>query len=233
MIAKQQYRAALSELLKSVELDSTNARSHYHLGFVYLHGFNRLEQAEQCLRTALSVSKTAYSEANNLLGLILTRQGRYPEAISQFETAMANILYPTPQFAEQNLAQTLILMGKKGEGVRRLKVLVRRVPNLCGAYQSLLDVGLRDGDANLLALYDPLFMKHCVRPSQVAERLDAAVRRAAYRRGVARARRRADAKAAFALATECRARVPRTVGDSGKACPIVRAPKPDPGFGGD
>jgi tetratricopeptide (TPR) repeat protein len=233
LIVKQQYRQALGELLKARDLDPENARTHYHLGFVYLYGFNKPKEAEKCLRDALEQSTEPYSEAENLLGLTLSRQGRYEEALKAFEHALTNILYATPQFAHQNLAQTLILMGRQAEGIRRLKRLLKQVPNLCGAYQTLLDEGLKAGDSAMLAAYDPQFMKFCIRPAQVAERIEVSHRRAAYRRAVARCRSRSDHACAFELAQECKKRVPYTVGDEGPACPKASKPKASAGFGGD
>ena len=232
LIEKQQYRQALVELRNSVELDPKNARTHYHLGYVYLYGFEMPADAEKALRSAIAISKEPYSEAHNLLGLVLNEQGRYDDAIKQFEQALTNILYSTPQFAEQNLAQTLILQGKVNEGVKRLKSLLRRVPNLCGAYITLLNLGLKQGDSAMLAAYDPPFMKKCVRPKQIAGRISPAVLRSAYRRAAARCDRRQDEQCAFELAQECTKRVPRTVGDSGPRCPKAEAPKPRAGFGG-
>jgi Tfp pilus assembly protein PilF len=232
LIGKQQFRQALSELRKSRNFDPSNARTHYHLGYVYLYGFKKPQEAESALREAIKQSEDPYSEAHNLLGLALNEQRRYDEAIVQFEEALTNILYPTPQFAQQNLAQTLILQGKTAVGVKRLKALLRQVPNLCGAYITLLDVGLKAGDSAMLGAYDPPFMSHCVRPAQVAERIDGAIRRAAYRRAVARCVGKSDLKCAFELASECTKRVPKTVGDEGPPCPTARPPKPRAGFGG-
>ena len=232
LIGKQQYRQALVELRKSVDLDPQNPRSHYHLAYVYLYGFQKPVEAEKALRTSISVSKEPYSEAHNLLGLALNEQRRYAEAIKEFEEALTNILYPTPQFAEQNLAQTLILQGQVEAGVRRLKNLLRRVPNLCGAYISLLRVGMEAGDSNMMATYDPPFMKHCVGPEEIAKRIDPPALRGAYRRAVARCQQRENAECAYTLAKECLARVPVTVGDTGPRCPQVRRPKPSAGFGG-
>lgn len=233
LIIKQQYRQALTELLKSRDLDPENARTHYHLGFVYLYGFNKPKEAEECLRAALEQSSDPYSEAENLLGLTLSRQGRYEEALKSFEQALTNILYATPQFAQQNLAQTLILMGRQAEGIQRLKRLLKQVPNLCGAYQTLLEEGLKAGDSAMLAAYDPQFMKFCIRPAQVAERIEAPQRRAAYRRAAARCRARSDRACAFELAKECKKRVPRTLGDEGARCPSAAKPKTRAGFGGN
>ena len=124
------------------------------------------------------------------------------------------------------------LHGNVDEGVRRLKRLLRRVPNLCGAYITLLDIGLKAGDSAMLAAYDPPFMKKCVRPEQIASRINPATLRQAYRRAVARCDRRADEQCAYELAKECAKRVPRTVGDNGPRCPTAKAPKPRAGFGG-
>ena len=232
LIEKQQYRQALVELRNSLELDPKSARTYYHLGYVYLYGFKKPVDAERALRAAIDVAEEPYSEAHNLLGLALNEQRRHDEALKQFEQALTNILYTTPQFAEQNLAQTLILQGKVDEGVRRLKRLLRRVPNLCGAYITLLDVGLKAGDSAMLAAYDPPFMKKCVHPQQIASRISPDILRRAYRRAVARCERRQDEQCAFDLAQECVKRVPRTVGDTGPRCPTAKAPKPGVGFGG-
>ena len=54
------------------------------------------------------------------------------------------------------------------------------MPNLCGAYISLL-VGLERGDSAMLAAYDPPFLKYCV-GEEIASRIDPLVLRSAYRR---------------------------------------------------
>ena len=62
----------------------------------------------------------------------------------------------------------------------------------------------------------------CVRPKEIASRIDPLVLRITYRRAVARCQRRQDEQCAFETATECTKRVARTVGDSGPPCPSAK-----------
>ena len=227
-MSKREWRQALGELRAAKNYDPKNAEVRYSLAFCQFYGFQRPGRAEQELRQAIAL-KSDYSEAYNLLGIVLNHMGRREEAIGAFETALKNMLYRTPFFAAQNLAQTLVLMGREEEGMKRLRLALKGNPNLCGAYLSLLDLAKRRRDQKTIKRYDPEFVTRCVRHPQAGERLPNEVRRQAYLRAIKRARSQRDQTMMNTLIEECRQRVPRRDDERGPDCPKG---SPDGAFGG-
>jgi type IV pilus assembly protein PilF len=220
-ISKQHWRPALRELLAAKELAPAQPTIRYHLALTYFYGFDRVKEAEEEVRAALGLRKKTYSEAHNLLGLVLNRLGRPKEAIEQFELALQNLLYSTPFFAEQNLAQTLILIGQDADGIRRLEALVKAKPFLCGALHTLVQQGLKNQKSGLLDRHDKAFVERCVRHKDVQKRIPKPDLRRAYRRAARRAAKAGDRKLAAELAKECRARVGRAADEPRPSCPKV------------
>ena len=217
-MSKREWRQALGELRAAKNYDPGNAEVRYSLAFCQFYGFKQAHAAEEELRQAIKL-KADYSEAYNLLGIVLNDVGRREEAIEAFEAALNNMLYRTPFFAAQNLAQTLVLMGREDEGMKRLRLALKGNPNLCGAYLSLLDLAKRRKDRKTLKRYDPEFLTRCVRNPKAGERLPREVRRDAYLRGIKRARSAQDQQGIKDLTQECRARVPRRDDERGPDCP--------------
>ncbi|MBN2359709.1 MAG: tetratricopeptide repeat protein [Deltaproteobacteria bacterium] len=130
------YREALAELLKAEQLNPEDPEIQYALGLTYLYGFKRYQDSRQHLERALEM-RPEFSEAENVYGVTLLEEGRYQEAIPHFERAMSNLLYVTPQYAEQNLGWALHKIGRSEEGFAHLQHAVQEAPELCGAYYQL------------------------------------------------------------------------------------------------
>ncbi len=101
--------AAMKELARARELDPGNAEIDMVLGVAY-QARGDLKNAEKFLRRAID-EKPDYAEAHNNLGFLLSAQGRSKEAIREYEKAISNVLYQTPEVACTNL----------GEEYRRMK----------------------------------------------------------------------------------------------------------------
>jgi predicted Zn-dependent protease len=56
---------------------------------------------------------------------------------------LGDIFYPTPEFAEHNLARALACQGRLAEAIDRLRRLVSRRPGFCLGYLSLAELALR------------------------------------------------------------------------------------------
>ncbi len=95
--------AAMKELAKAAELDPGNAEIVMVLGLAY-QSRGDYKNAEKNLRRAIDM-KPDYSEAHNNLGFLLSLQGRGKEAIREYETAVGNVLYQTPEVAYTNMAE--------------------------------------------------------------------------------------------------------------------------------
>lgn len=101
--------AAMRELTKASELDPANPEIVMVLGLAYQQRGD-FKNAEKYLRRAIDMRQD-YSDAHNNLGYLLSLQGRGKEAIREYEAAVGNILYQTPEVGYTNM----------GEEYRRLK----------------------------------------------------------------------------------------------------------------
>jgi Tfp pilus assembly protein PilF len=101
-------RAAYPELTLAIKLDPKNARYHHTLGTLYLYNKD-YPSAERETLYALRLDPT-YAEAHNSLGLIYLNLGKLSEAAAEFGKALANLSYPTPEFAAYNLGKAAYQM---------------------------------------------------------------------------------------------------------------------------
>lgn len=114
--------AAMRELSKAAELDPANPDIDISLGLAY-QARGDLRDAEKHFRSAIR-KKPDYAEAHNNLGIVLSRTGRGDEAISEFEAAVANVMYPTPEAAYFNMGEEYRSRGdmKKAEEMYRRSI---------------------------------------------------------------------------------------------------------------
>jgi tetratricopeptide (TPR) repeat protein len=101
-------RAAYPELTQAIKLDSKNARYRQMLGTLYLYNQD-FQAAERETLLALKLDPNL-AEAHNNLGLIYLSQGRLPEAAAEFNKALENLSYPTPEYAAYNLGKASYLL---------------------------------------------------------------------------------------------------------------------------
>ena len=102
-------RAAYPELMNAIKLDPGNPQFHQLLGALYLYGKD-FAAAER--ETLLALERDPnLAEAHNNLGLVYLEQERLPEAAAQFRKALANLAYPTPEYAAFNLGNAEYRLG--------------------------------------------------------------------------------------------------------------------------
>jgi len=157
---KQDYRQALSELTRALELNPDDPEAHYALGLTYFSGFNRLNEAEDHLRKAVAL-RAKFSDAENALGNVLMAKGNCDAAIPFFERAMSNLVWPTPYLAEQNLGWCLYRTGKQDQGINHLKSAVNIQPQLCGGYDYLARIYAERGDQAEIIRWLEKYLQHC------------------------------------------------------------------------
>jgi len=95
--------AAMKELARARELDPDNPEIDMVLGIAY-QARGDYPNAEKFLRRAID-KKPDYSDAHNNLGFLLSAQGRSKDAIREYEKAVANVVYQTPEVACTNMAE--------------------------------------------------------------------------------------------------------------------------------
>lgn len=101
-------RAAYPELTLAIKLDPKNARYRQTLGTLHLYNQD-YESAERETLLALKLDPD-HAEGHNNLGLIYLSQGKISEAAAEFRKALANLSYPTPEYAAYNLGKAAYLL---------------------------------------------------------------------------------------------------------------------------
>lgn len=142
--SRGQHAVALQELAEALSADGGYAPAHNMLGLV--HGELREDaKAEASFRQALSLQRN-YSEAYNNYGWFLCQRGRIDEALAQFEAALTNPLYASPDKALANAGICSLKKGDLQGAEAYLQRALKRVPNQPNALRALADVHFRQGN---------------------------------------------------------------------------------------
>jgi len=112
------WSEAETEFRRTLELNPNNAAAHYFYAIGYLAPENRIDQALEQYRIALSLDPLS-SIVNTNYALMLVQARRYPEALAQFQKVLAR----DPNFppAHYKLSQLYAATGRFAEAVRELR----------------------------------------------------------------------------------------------------------------
>ncbi len=135
--------SAMRELSKAAELDPENPEIDMTLGLAYQARGDH-EKAEEYLRTAIRKNPD-YAAAHNNLGNLLVQKGKGEEAIREYEKAVANVLYPTPEFGYYNMGREYA----RQKDLLKAEVMFQRAislkPTFVEAYRELAKVQSEKG----------------------------------------------------------------------------------------
>lgn len=135
------YAISLQELRIALEADPNYAPAYNMLGLVHgMLGEDR--QAEEHFRKSIGLARN-YSEAYNNYGYFLCQRARYDEAIAQFNAALQNPLYASPEKALVNAGLCALLKGDLSESENYLRRALARAPNQQMALMSMAELHLR------------------------------------------------------------------------------------------
>lgn len=119
---------ALEELAESIKLDETNVRAWNIYGLVYaVLGENT--KAEESFRRALQLAPND-SDVRHNWGWYLCTHGRAAESLAEFDAALRNPLYKTPETAMVNAGKCSIALGN----VANAELYFRRALQLAPAF---------------------------------------------------------------------------------------------------
>ncbi|MGC3998764.1 MAG: tetratricopeptide repeat protein [Anaeromyxobacter sp.] len=135
---------ALKEFDTALQFDPKFAQAHLGRGLALEFGFAKLEDAEQEYRKALALQPD-YPEAQNNLGQLLAKAGRYDEALAAFDAALADLMYREPYVARCNKGQALWRMGRKEQGYAELRSCLAIAPRYCDGHRELARLLNQDG----------------------------------------------------------------------------------------
>jgi len=132
---------AIGSLKKALSRNSRLAEAHDFLGIIYLQQSDP-QQAAKYLRKAVAINPY-YTDAHNTLGVVYTELKKYDRAIEEFETALKDRTYSSPEKIHFNMGKLYLDRGMNDEAVRSFDQAVRiksdYLPGLLGlgqAYQS-------------------------------------------------------------------------------------------------
>lgn len=141
--ARGQHAIALQEVDIALAADANYAPAHNVLGLVHAE-LREDAKAEASFRRAISLQRN-YSEAHNNYGWFLCQRGRIDAAVQQFEAALANPLYASPERALTNAGLCSLQKGDLAAAESYLERALRRAPNQPLALVALADVHARQG----------------------------------------------------------------------------------------
>ncbi len=124
---RAQFDVALEELGIAERIDATFARTHSIYGLVYAT-IGELPKAEASFRRALELAPND-SEARQNWGWYLCTHGRAKESIAEFEAAIRDPLYRTPEIALVNAGKCSVSIGDAAAADQYFRRALQLRPN--------------------------------------------------------------------------------------------------------
>ena len=114
----RRWSEAEPEFRRAIELNPNNAAARYFFAFGYLAPQNRMDEALEQYRTAISLDPLS-SIINTNYGVLLMEARRYPEALAQFQKVLAR----DPNFpaVHYKLSQFYATTGRFADAVNELQ----------------------------------------------------------------------------------------------------------------
>ena len=138
-----QMPAALENAERAVQADNKNANAHYMLAVIHQR-LGQTKEAEQEFAAALRIAPDN-PDILNAHGSMLCLAGKYREAAAQFEKALKNPLYQTPEVALMNAAKCAERAKQGTEAERHLRNALTANPNFAPALYSMAELSFRRG----------------------------------------------------------------------------------------
>ena len=141
--ARGQHGVALESLSRALAMDAAYAPAYNILALVRAE-LREDKLAEEAFKRALALSPN-YSEARNNYGLYLCQRGKHGEGLSNFETALQNPLYATPEVALVNAGACSLAKGEVGAAEAFFIRAYKRAPGYPGAILGAAEMDYRAG----------------------------------------------------------------------------------------
>lgn len=136
--SRGQYAVALEELHDALSADSQYAPAYGVMGLVYME-LHEDKPAEDNFRRAMDLAP-GESEIHNNYGWFLCTRNRYDEAMTQFNIALGNPLYPSPERALTNAGICSLQANKPDIAQAYLERALKFQPNQAVALTKLAQI---------------------------------------------------------------------------------------------
>jgi len=140
---RTQYAIALQELRDAISADSTYAPAYNMFGLVYMQ-LHEDKTAESNFLHAVQLAPND-SETHNNYGWFLCTRGRYDPAVAQFNMALRNPLYPSPERALTNAGVCSLKAGDQEAAIAYFNRALKFQPNQPQALSQLAEIYFRQG----------------------------------------------------------------------------------------
>ncbi len=140
-LQRGQFAIALEELREAVRVDPNYGLAHSIMGLVHAN-LNEDVRAEAAFKRAVEVAP-AEGDIRNQYGSYLCGLGRADEGLAQFEAALRQPLYQTPQVALENAGSCALAASKIRVAEGYFTRLVQQSPFGPRGYQGLAAVALK------------------------------------------------------------------------------------------
>lgn len=114
---------ALKEIRKALDINSRDGRANLVMGLIQAR-IRDDGKAEYYFNRAIE-SDPSNSEARNTFGVFLCERDRAEEAMKQFDAAIANPLYRTPERAQLNAGVCLVLKSMPAEAEKYFRAALK------------------------------------------------------------------------------------------------------------
>lgn len=153
-------QVAMKESDEALRLDP-NLADAWHVKALLLHySFGRLEEANVAYLKALELKKP-FSEARSNLGNLYMDQKRYDDAIEAYQTALNDVLYPTPYIPQGNMGWAFYKKGDRAKAIELIKAATTANPKYCLGYLNLAQIYEAANEMADSCKYAVRFREHC------------------------------------------------------------------------
>jgi Tfp pilus assembly protein PilF len=135
-LSEKRVSLGLSAVQEAVRLDPESALYRNTLGVIFLHYLGKPAEAHAEFQKALAIDPS-YAEAQTNLGIALSEQGKWDEAVAAYRKALSMPIYPTPEIAYANLGWAYLNQGKLKEAEEAYRTAVQLQPKFAQAYYFL------------------------------------------------------------------------------------------------
>lgn len=135
---------SLEELNNAIKLDPSYALPYSVLGLVY-NSLKEIALAESSFQKAIELAPQD-PEIRNNYGWFLCANKKEKSALEQFEVAIHNPLYQTPEMALLNAGRCAALTSEYAIAEEYYQQALKKSPNLGQAHQGLVELAYRKGN---------------------------------------------------------------------------------------
>jgi len=167
-----------------LEQEPDDRDAHRGIGLAYWR-LERLDKARHHLERAIEIDPE-WSMPRNELAVVLIEVGECAAAEDQLRVVLDDIFYPTPEYAQHNLARALHCQGNDEAAIETLEGMLQSKPRFCLGYLTMSEIAAEARAHEAVVRACERFVQYCEEDEQIGDNLLPRHRATCYlRKGVA------------------------------------------------